>query len=346
MSDNLRKSSRKRKAPASLLEETLSKEEEKHIRFALEKSKQETQAPTYLKPFSAKTFYPNPEEFQDPIQYIATIKREISNYGGIAKVVPPKEWKFPFAINPKVLEIPTKEQRINRLGEGIPYGTGKTYTYDKYKQIANKFREKWENVLTSRGQDPSNEFSWEVLYWRIIEGGEGDVVVEYGSDITTEKTGGGFPKHSRDIQVPQFYAETEWNPANIPFAKGSILRNLKDRINGINVPWLYFGMPFATFSWHVEDNWLYSLNYHHHGFPKVWYGISPDYQMAFGDTLKAIMPVRFDQEPNLLSNLVTMVNPSSLLNRGIRVHTIIQYPGEFIVTLPGAYHSGFSLGFK
>ena len=36
------------------------------------------------------------------------------------------------------------------------------------------------------------------------------------------------------------------------------------------VPWMYCGQLFAAFCWHVEDHYLYSINYMHHGAPKTW----------------------------------------------------------------------------
>ncbi len=41
----------------------------------------------------------------------------------------------------------------------------------------------------------------------------------------------------------------------------SVLRVLGADIPGVTSPMLYLGMLFATFAWHVEDHYLYSINY-------------------------------------------------------------------------------------
>jgi hypothetical protein len=73
------------------------------------------------------------------------------------------------------------------------------------------------------------------------------------------------------------YALHPWNLNNIPLAKGSLLRFVREDvggepITGIMVPWLYVGSSFSGFCWHIEDHGLYSINYNHLGAPKVWYG--------------------------------------------------------------------------
>lgn len=132
-------------------------------------------------------------------------------------------------------------------------------------------------------------------YWDIVEGQSQEVDVDYGNDVDTTELGSGFPMSDwgRSVNSPnflsnpstatdgegaeelepefgteQYYKETYWNLNNIPNSKNSVLRHVKVGINGINVPWLYFGCLFSTFCWHNEDNYMYSINYHHRGAPK------------------------------------------------------------------------------
>lgn len=51
-------------------------------------------------------------------------------------------------------------------------------------------------------------------------------------------------------------------------------------------------------------------------------------------------------EPDLVHHLTIFINPLELLENGIEVFKAIQNPGEIILTLPKAYHTGFSTGFN
>ena len=45
---------------------------------------------------------------------------------------------------------------------------------------------------------------------------------------------------------------------------------MEEQIPGVNLPYLYFGMWKATFSWHVEDMDLYSVNCELLNLPELW----------------------------------------------------------------------------
>ena len=59
------------------------------------------------------------------------------------------------------------------------------------------------------------------------------------------------------------YAAHAWNLNNIANSPSSLLAHISQDISGMKVPWIYVGMVFSTFCWHVEDHWTPSINYHH-----------------------------------------------------------------------------------
>lgn len=217
-----------------------------------------------------------------------------------------------------------------------------------------------ENIIMS----PEN---LERDYWNIVETQSNEVDVDYGNDIDTSEIGSGFPISQRgrsvnspnfqkseprdDLPEPEFgteeyYRETYWNLNNIPNSKNSVLRHLKVGINGINVPWLYFGCLFSTFCWHNEDNYMYSINYHHRGAPKQWYGVPGTKQDADGveRVFKNYLSMKMRDVPDLLHHITTSFSPRILNQEGVRVCKLLQHAGDFIVTFPRAFHGGFSLG--
>ncbi|KAL7536479.1 hypothetical protein ACHAXR_007190 [Thalassiosira sp. AJA248-18] len=224
--------------------------------------------------------------------------------------------------------------------------------------------EKLGEIGTPKKMTPEN---LERDYWDIVETGRQDIDVDYGNDVDTSEFGSGFPisERGRSVNSPgfqtgqsneeipepsfgteEYYKETFWNLNNIPNSKNSVLRHLKVGIHGINVPWLYFGCLFSTFCWHNEDNYMYSINYHHKGAPKQWYGVPGTKQDADGveRVFKNYLSMKMRDVPDLLHHITTSFSPRLLNKEGVRVCKLLQHAGEFIVTFPRAFHGGFSLG--
>ncbi|CAM9913314.1 unnamed protein product, partial [Choristocarpus tenellus] len=133
------------------------------------------------------------------------------------------------------------------------------------------------------------------------------------------------------------YEQDRWNLNCLPTSDGSLLQYLGKQIEGVMVPWLYVGMAFSAFCWHNEDHYLYSINYHHAGSPKRWYGVPGDEAVRFEGAVQDMFPELFEAHPDLLMQLVTMAHPSDLCKRGVNVACTTQREGDFVVTFPQVY---------
>lgn len=155
----------------------------------------------------------------------------------------------------------------------------------------------------------------------------------------------------------------------------SLLRHAPMEYPGITTPMLYIGSLFATFFWHVEDHWMHSINYSHYGAIKTWYdcafsrfcrrkiryGVPSESADAFERVVFEKVYRRAIRQKNAecqgsahafkcaLKQLLaknTLFSPKLLIEAGIPVYKVEQEPGDFILTFPRAYHSGFSHGFN
>ncbi|KAK1396310.1 hypothetical protein POM88_006173 [Heracleum sosnowskyi] len=133
-----------------------------------------------------------------------------------------------------------------------------------------------------------------------------------------------------------------WNLNNFGPLPGSVLCLESCDISGVLVPWLYVGMCFSSFCWHVEDHHLYSLNYLHWGDPKIWYGIPGTHASTLEAAMRKHLPDLFDEQPGLLHELVTQLSPSVLKSEGVPVYRVFQHSGEFVLTFPRAFNCGFN----
>eukprot|EP00533_Pseudo-nitzschia_delicatissima_P008085 CAMPEP_0116086530 /NCGR_PEP_ID=MMETSP0327-20121206/4903_1 /TAXON_ID=44447 /ORGANISM="Pseudo-nitzschia delicatissima, Strain B596" /LENGTH=620 /DNA_ID=CAMNT_0003577585 /DNA_START=594 /DNA_END=2456 /DNA_ORIENTATION=- len=201
-------------------------------------------------------------------------------------------------------------------------------------------------------------------YWDYVENRSREFGVEYGNDVNTDEFGSGFPLSERGravygtldpekVKLPEpkfgsedYHKETWWNLNNIPWTPDSVLRHVKVGINGINVPWMYYGALFTSFCWHNEDNYLYSINYHHHGAPKLWYGVPGTEKDASGleSVFKSYLSMKMRDVPDLLHHITTQFSPRLLQNAKVPICKLLQHEGEYVVTFPRAFHGGFSMG--
>ncbi|XP_020698892.1 lysine-specific demethylase JMJ18 [Dendrobium catenatum] len=242
--------------------------------------------------------------------------------------------------------------------EKFGFQSGSDFTLQTFQVYAEDFKEQYFGMRYAKdskscGKDETGE-RWqpsveeiEGEYWRIVESPDDEVEVLYGADLETGKFGSGFPKAnsatSKDLD-PHVYSG--WNLNNFPRLPGSVLSFESGDISGVLVPWLYIGMCFSSFCWHVEDHHLYSLNYMHWGDPKIWYGVPGNAAVKLEEAMRKHLPELFEEQPDLLHELVTQLSPSVLKSEGVPVYRAIQKAGEFVLTFPRAYHSGFNCGFN
>jgi histone demethylase JARID1 len=117
----------------------------------------------------------------------------------------------------------------------------------------------------------------------------------------------------------QEYVNSGWNLNNLPVLKESVLCHINGDISGMKIPWCYVGMCFSSFAWHIEDHWSYSINYLHWGEPKTWYGCPGTSADKLEDVMRRSAPELFEQAPDLLHQLTTIINPKILMDAGVPV---------------------------
>ncbi|TVU27776.1 hypothetical protein EJB05_19277, partial [Eragrostis curvula] len=235
------------------------------------------------------------------------------------------------------------QQNQERFG----FEPGPEFTLQTFKKYADDFSNQYFRKDTCEDSPPAVE-DIEGEYWRIVERPTEEIEVVYGADLETGTFGSGFPKSSSEVKsdMELKYAQSGWNLNNLPRLQGSVLSFEGGDISGVLVPWVYVGMCFSSFCWHVEDHHLYSLNYMHWGAPKMWYGVPGKDAVNLEAAMRKHLPDLFEEQPDLLHNLVTQFSPSLLKSEGVPVYRCVQHEGEFVLTFPRAYHAGFNCGFN
>ncbi|KAH9159878.1 hypothetical protein AeNC1_019031, partial [Aphanomyces euteiches] len=215
--------------------------------------------------------------------------------------------------------------------EKFGFEMGAEYTLASFKAKAVE----WQQAYVQSSTIPTLQ-ELEEKYWQILLTPHQKIQVEYTSDVDTSPMGSGFPtieevrkvRSRLQLSTSQYkfgrrshllaeglkmvtesnfdyinqidmYAHSPWNLTNLPKLNGSMLQYLDENIKGVMVPWMYVGMCFSTFCWHVEDHNFYSISYLHRGAPKTWYGVPGHAAAKMEEVMRKITPNLFGTQPDL-----------------------------------------------
>ncbi|XP_033937195.1 lysine-specific demethylase 4B isoform X2 [Pseudochaenichthys georgianus] len=286
--------------------------------------------PAPLLPDSAKnpsckimTFRPTVEEFKDFAKYIVYMESQGAHRAGLAKVIPPEGWKprkCYDTIEAMVIPAPIMQVVTGQSGLFTQYNIQKkSMTVGEYRKLANS-----KKYCTPRHKDFDD---LERKYWKNLT----FVSPIYGADVSGSI-------YDEDIQ--------EWNIGRLNTLLDMVEQECGIVIEGVNTPYMYFGMWKTTFAWHTEDMDLYSINYLHFGQSKSWYAVPPEHGKRLERLAQGFFPGSSQGCDAFLRHKMTLISPSILKKYGIPFDRITQNEGEFMVTFPYGYHAGFNHGFN
>uniref|UniRef100_A0A8D0G9S4 Lysine-specific demethylase 4A n=1 Tax=Sphenodon punctatus TaxID=8508 RepID=A0A8D0G9S4_SPHPU len=269
------------------------------------------------------TFHPTIEEFKNFSRYVAYIESQGAHRAGLAKVVPPKEWKPRTCyddIDELVIPAPIQQVVTGQSGLFTQYNIQKkAMTVREFRRIANS-----DKYCTPRYADFED---LERKYWKNLTFN----APIYGADVN----GTLYEKHI-----------DEWNIGRLNTILDVVENESGITIEGVNTPYLYFGMWKTSFAWHTEDMDLYSINYLHFGEPKSWYSIPPEHGKRLERLAKGFFPGSAQSCEAFLRHKMTLISPSILKKYGIPFDKVTQEAGQFMITFPYGYHAGFNHGFN
>ncbi|CAL4082362.1 unnamed protein product, partial [Meganyctiphanes norvegica] len=270
-------------------------------------------------------FHPTWEEFKNFTKYIEYIETQGAHKAGLAKIVPPPEWrprKAGYDLDGLDLTIPAPICQVVTGKQGL-------YQQINIQKKAMSVKEFYKLANSERFKTPKH-CSYDDLerkYWKNIT----YVSPIYGADVSGSIT-------DKDVQ--------EWNINKLGSCLDFVNEDYGISIEGVNTAYLYFGMWKTTFAWHTEDMDLYSINYLHFGEPKTWYAIPPEHGRRLERLANGFFPNSFKSCPAYLRHKMTLMSPPILKQYSIPYNKITQEAGDIMITFPYGYHAGFNHGFN
>ncbi|XP_055970789.1 lysine-specific demethylase 4D-like [Sorex fumeus] len=272
---------------------------------------------------SIMIFHPTKEEFSDFDRYIEYMESQGAHRAGLAKVIPPRDWKARSTyddIEDMLISTPLQQVVSGQAGVFTQYHKKKkAMTVGEYRRLAHSDQHRTPPHLDF--QDLERKYWKTRLYGCPV----------YGADISGSLFDG---------------SSTQWNLGHLGTVQDLLEQECGLVIEGVNTPYLYFGMWKATFAWHTEDMDLYSINYLHFGAPKTWYAVPPEHGGRLERLARELFPGSSRGCGAFLRHKVALMSPTVLKDHGIPFGRITQEAGEFMVTFPYGYHAGFNHGFN
>ncbi|KAG1089430.1 hypothetical protein G6F42_019976 [Rhizopus arrhizus] len=223
---------------------------------------------------------------------------------------------------------------VAAVGKGSGFKDGKEYNLNNFQAVCNEFKTDHFKKTRPEGSSTVAEDECEREFWRLVGDPNEACHAEYGADLHGSAFSTADPMSG------------PWNLNAISVAPQSLFTDIKFDISSLMMPRLYIGSCFSAFGWHNEDHYTGSISYMHWGETKTWYSVSGYDSAGFQDAMRKTVPELFKQQPDLISQRATMLSPERLKKKDVPVYAIDQRPGEFVVTYPQAYHSGFNHGFN
>lgn len=276
------------------------------------------------KPVSIQIFRPTEDEFKNFSGYLESVEATGAHRAGLAKIIPPEGWHPRRSGYDSILDlvIPAPISQVVTGRKGL-------YSQINIQQKPMRVRE-FKKLAESKKYMSPIHFDYAELerkYWKNISYNP----PIYGADV------------SGSIYDP---GVKEFNIQHLNTILDLVKEEYDIQIEGVNTAYLYFGMWKTTFAWHTEDMDLYSINYLHFGSPKSWYVIPPEHGRRFERLASGFFSENYQRCHSFLRHKMTIISPQILKEYSIPYLKITQEPGEFMITFPYAYHSGFNHGFN
>ncbi|CAJ2632967.1 unnamed protein product [Trifolium pratense] len=235
---------------------------------------------------------------------------------------------------------------------------GPKFTIKTFKKLADEFEIQYFNYKKKKNSaihlqhwEPSVE-NIEDEYRRIVQNPTEEIEVLCGDTLEAGEFSSGFPiptvSDPKKANTYPEYLNSGWYLKNMLSLPGSLLSFESPEVARKFSPRVQVGMCFSPLKWKVEEHQLYSLCCLHLGEPKVWYSVpgrfAADFETISKKYLRALN--MYAGQPDTHDNLAMQLSCSILKEVGIPVYRCVQHPREFVLVLPGAYHSGFDCGFN